>query len=115
MGGKLKAVKLEEEALLLRFYAGKAQAMCRAFHFPAKVAPTALAYLQRFFTRASVLDHHPRDVMLAAVYVACKVGHRCRCPVCLRALVTCLWGPYLGTLYRLAPATSSQAFSCCAT
>jgi hypothetical protein len=47
--------------------------MCRAFHFPAKVAPAALAYLQRFFTRASVLDHHPRDVMLAAVYVACKV------------------------------------------
>ena len=75
-GGKLKAVKLEEEELLLRFYAGKAQAMCRAFHFPAKVAPAAVAYLQRFFTRHSVLDHHPRDVMLAAVYVACKVGQR---------------------------------------
>ena len=72
-GSKLKALKLDEEALLLRFYAGKAQAMCRAFQFPAKVAPAAVAYLQRFFTRHSVLDHHPRDVMLAAVYVACKV------------------------------------------
>ncbi len=75
----MKALKLDEEALLLRFYAGKAQAMCRAFHFPAKVAPAAVTYLQRFFTRHSVLDHHPRDVMLAAVYVACKVS-QCHWP-----------------------------------
>ena len=77
--GKLRAVKLEEEVLLLRFYAGKAQAMCRAFRFPPKVAAAAVAYLARFYTGCSVLDHHPRDIMLTAVYVACKVpGLSCR-------------------------------------
>ena len=71
--GKLRAVKPDEEALLLRCYAGKAQAVCRAFHFPAKVAAAALAYLARFYLQYSVLDHHPRDIMLTAIYVACKV------------------------------------------
>ena len=65
---KLRAVKLEEEALLLRFYAGKAQAMCRAFQFPPKVAAAATAYLARFYTGCSVLDHHPRDIMLTGAH-----------------------------------------------
>ena len=72
--GKLRPLKHEEEAVLLRFYGGKAQDMCRAFQFPPKVAAAAVAYLARFYTGFSTLDHHPRDVMLTAIYLACKVG-----------------------------------------
>ena len=112
-GGRLKAVKLEEEAALLRFYAGKAQAMCRAFHFPSKVAPVALAYLQRFFAQASVLDHHPRDVMLAAVYVACKVTAGVTCPPVTMVIRTCLNSPpHSGVCSRACGSNTLSCISC---
>ena len=30
-------------------------------------------YFQRFYLENSVMDYHPRDVMLTALYLACKV------------------------------------------
>ena len=111
---------LEEEGKLLKYYAGalqpsrhnrssinpqfncitcagKIQELCRAFGFPQKVAATGVSYLHRAYTTFSSLDHDPKDIMLACIYLAGKA--RCVLPrsnthqgclacCCLHA---CLW------------------------
>jgi cyclin H len=72
-GRKLRPPSLEEEAALLKYYAGKAQDMCRAFGFPVKVQAAGVVFLQRFYLRASPLAHDPKDILLAAIYLAGKV------------------------------------------
>ena len=61
-----------DEATLVSFFAAQAQTLCGALRLPTKVAASALYYLHRFFARSSVLEADPKDVMLAAVYVAAK-------------------------------------------
>lgn len=73
--GKIKAVTLEEEQRLLRYYASKIQGICLALHFPDKVRATALTFLKRAYLSFSVLDHNPKNIMLACIYLAGKVGH----------------------------------------
>ena len=72
-GQKLRPPSLEEEAQLLKYYAGKAQDMCRAFGFPMKVQATGVAFLRRFYLTRSPLRHDPKDILLAAIYLAGKV------------------------------------------
>ena len=69
---KLKVVRLEEEARLLRYYQNKIQDVCRGFRFPAKVSATALLLFKRFYLGFSALDHDPKNIMLTAIYLACK-------------------------------------------
>lgn len=71
---KLKAVSVEDELKLLRFYAGKLQGICATFRFPIKVASSAITFLKRFYLAHSVLDYDPKDIFLTAIYLACKVG-----------------------------------------
>ena len=48
--------------------------MCRAFGFPVKVRAAGVAFLQRFYLARSPLRHDPKDILLAAIYLAGKVG-----------------------------------------
>jgi len=67
-------VSVEEELKLLKYYASKIQGICQVLHFPAKVRATALLYLKRAYLAFSSLDHNPKNIMLACIYLAGKVG-----------------------------------------
>ncbi|KAH0726833.1 cyclin-H1-1-like isoform X1 [Solanum tuberosum] len=67
-----KPLKVEEEQLLRAFYEFKIQDVCDAFKFPRKIQATALIYFKRFYLLWSVMEHHPKDIMLTCIYAACK-------------------------------------------
>ncbi|EPS69696.1 hypothetical protein M569_05066, partial [Genlisea aurea] len=67
-----KALKPEEEQLLRAFYEFKIQDVCDAFKFPRKIQATALIYFKRFYLQWSVMEHHPKNIMLTCIYAACK-------------------------------------------
>ncbi|KAL3820632.1 hypothetical protein ACJIZ3_006537 [Penstemon smallii] len=68
-----KALKTEEEHLMRAFYEFKIQDVCDAFKFPRKIQATALIYFKRFYLQWSVMEHHPKNIMLTCIYAACKV------------------------------------------
>ena len=72
-GKKLRPPSLADEAVLLKYYKGRVQEMCRAFGFPAKVQAAAITFLSRFYLRHSPLEHDVKDIMLACLYLAGKV------------------------------------------
>ncbi|PWA84057.1 cyclin-H1-1 [Artemisia annua] len=67
-----KPLKTDEEQLLREFYEFKIQDVCDAFKFPRKIQATALIYFKRFYLQWSVMEHHPKDIMLTCIYTACK-------------------------------------------
>ncbi|XP_059655236.1 cyclin-H1-1-like [Cornus florida] len=67
-----KPLKIEEEQLLRAFYESKIQDACNAFGFPHKIQATALIYFKRFYLQWSVMEHHPKHIMLTCIYAACK-------------------------------------------
>lgn len=71
--GKLHAVKLDEAAKLLKFYATKIQDARGHFRLPRKVTGAAIMYLQRLYLEFSVLDRDPVDLFISCIYLACKV------------------------------------------
>ncbi|XP_057981024.1 cyclin-H1-1 isoform X2 [Malania oleifera] len=68
-----KPLNVEEEKFLRVFYEGKIQEVCGAFKFPHKIQATALIYFKRFYLQWSVMEHHPKHIMLTCIYAACKV------------------------------------------
>ncbi|KAK2985369.1 hypothetical protein RJ640_029326 [Escallonia rubra] len=69
---RTKPLKTEEEHLLRAFYEFKIQDVCDAFKFPRKIQATALLYFKRFYLLWSVMEHHPKLIMLTCIYTACK-------------------------------------------
>ncbi|XP_010546709.1 PREDICTED: cyclin-H1-1 isoform X2 [Tarenaya hassleriana] len=70
---KLKPLSVEEEQFMRAFYEAKLQEVCSAFCFPHKIQATALQYFKRFYLQWSVMQHHPKEIMLTCVYAACKI------------------------------------------
>ncbi|CAO2832734.1 unnamed protein product [Amaranthus hypochondriacus] len=70
---RLKPLKIEEEKALHIYYENKIQEVCGAFKFPHKIQATALTYYKRFYLCWSVMEHHPKSVMLTCIYLACKI------------------------------------------
>ncbi|KAH0978108.1 hypothetical protein GBA52_027827 [Prunus armeniaca] len=68
-----KPVSIEEEQFMRVFYENKLQEVCKNFHFPHKVQATALIYFKRFYLQWSVMQHHPKNIMLTCIYAACKI------------------------------------------
>ncbi|BBM99083.1 cyclin H [Marchantia polymorpha subsp. ruderalis] len=54
-------------------YEQKIQEVCKAFAFPNKVQSTAILYFKRFYLKSSVMEHHPKHIMLTCIYLSCKV------------------------------------------
>ncbi|KAG7603665.1 Cyclin-H1-1 [Arabidopsis thaliana] len=70
---KLKPLSVDEERFMRAFYEAKVQEVCSAFAFPHKIQATALQYFKRFYLQWSVMQHHPKEIMLTCVYAACKI------------------------------------------
>ncbi|KAJ0985705.1 hypothetical protein J5N97_004061 [Dioscorea zingiberensis] len=69
----LKPLNCEEEQLMRVFYEQKIQEVCGAFMFPHKIQATAIIYFKRFYLQWSVMEHHPKHIMLTCIYASCKV------------------------------------------
>ncbi|KAF8394539.1 hypothetical protein HHK36_020750 [Tetracentron sinense] len=68
-----KPLNIEEEQLMRVFYEQKIQEVCGAFGFPHKIQATAIIYFKRFYLQWSVMEHHPKHIMLTCIYASCKV------------------------------------------
>ncbi|CAN7125465.1 unnamed protein product, partial [Brassica rapa subsp. narinosa] len=70
---KLKPLSVDEELFMRAFYEAKVQEVCSAFEFPHKIQATTLQYFKRFYLQWSVMQHHPKEIMLTCVYASCKI------------------------------------------
>ncbi|XP_059439115.1 cyclin-H1-1 [Corylus avellana] len=68
-----KPLNIEEEQYMRVFYENKLQEVCNNFHFPHKIQATALIYFKRFYLQWSIMEHHPKNIMLTCIYGACKI------------------------------------------
>ncbi|KAJ7107630.1 cyclin-like protein [Mycena crocata] len=71
-----------EELLLVRLYVSKITQLCGFFRFPEEVEATAVSYLKRFYLKNTVMDWHPKNVMLTALFLATKTTNN---PISLEA------------------------------
>ncbi|KAJ3683391.1 hypothetical protein LUZ60_013618 [Juncus effusus] len=68
-----KPLSFEEEQYMRVFYEQKIQEVCAAFKFPHKIQATSLIYFKRFYLMWSVMQQHPKNIMLTCIYASCKV------------------------------------------
>ncbi|KAF5355950.1 hypothetical protein D9756_003896 [Leucocoprinus leucothites] len=61
-----------EEVTLVKLYLTKIPQLCAMFRFPEEVEATAISYLKRFYLKNTVMDWHPKNVMLTALFLATK-------------------------------------------
>lgn len=62
----------DDELLLVKLYTTKIPQLCGHFRFPEEVEATAISYLKRFYLKNTVMDWHPKNVMLTALFLATK-------------------------------------------
>ncbi|KAB7506736.1 Cyclin-H [Armadillidium nasatum] len=71
----------KQELLLVRFYENSLSDFCRKFRdprdqrirMPLNVSSTAQHYFKRFYLYNSVMDYHPKEILVTCVYLACKI------------------------------------------
>ncbi|XP_077377569.1 cyclin-H isoform X2 [Festucalex cinctus] len=65
----------QEEDVLFRNYERTLLDFCNVFKpaMPKSVIGTAIMYLRRFYMNNSLMEYHPRIIMLTCAYLACKV------------------------------------------
>ncbi|KAM9392277.1 cyclin-H isoform 2-T2 [Pholidichthys leucotaenia] len=64
-----------EEDVLFRYYERRLLDFCNAFKpaMPKSVVGTAFMYFRRFYLNNSIMEYHPRIIMLTCAYLSCKV------------------------------------------
>ncbi|KAF8167958.1 cyclin-like protein [Crassisporium funariophilum] len=75
----------DEEHLLVKLYVTKITQLCGLFRFPEEVEATAVTYLKRFYLKNTVMDWHPKNVMLTALFLATKTTNN---PIALETYTT---------------------------
>lgn len=68
-------LKRHEEDALLRHYEKRLLDFCNIFKpaMPKSVVGTAIMYFRRFYLNNSIMEYHPRVIMLTCAYLSCKV------------------------------------------
>ncbi|CAL8346695.1 unnamed protein product [Lota lota] len=64
-----------EEQVLFRYYEKRLLDFCNAFKpaMPKSVVGTAIMFFRRFYLNNSLMEYHPRIIMLTCAYLSCKV------------------------------------------
>ncbi|XP_066511772.1 cyclin-H-like isoform X1 [Hoplias malabaricus] len=64
-----------EEKVLFRYYEKRLLDFCSVFKpaMPKSVVGTACMYFRRFYLNNSLMEYHPRTIMLTCAYLSCKV------------------------------------------
>ncbi|KAF8964610.1 hypothetical protein BGZ46_000750 [Entomortierella lignicola] len=68
----LNYLNVQEELALLGFYERRMVQIFRYWKLPSHVTATAIMYMKRFFLENTVMDFHPKDVMLTCMFLARK-------------------------------------------
>ncbi|TWW60036.1 cyclin-H [Takifugu flavidus] len=70
-----KFLERNEEDVLFRYYERRMLDFCNAFKpaMPKSVVGTAIMYFRRFYLNNSIMEYHPRIIMLTCAYLSCKV------------------------------------------
>ncbi|KAG8927870.1 hypothetical protein FRC01_006786 [Tulasnella sp. 417] len=71
----IQFLSADEEYFLVKLYISKISQLCAHFRFPEEVEATAVSYLKRFYLRNTVMDYHPKNVMLTAIFLAAKTSN----------------------------------------
>lgn len=68
-------LKRHEEEALLRHYEKRLLDFCNTFKpaMPKSVVGTAIMFFRRFYLNNSIMEFHPRTIMLTCAYLSCKV------------------------------------------
>jgi len=84
-GPEIETLNLEEDTLLVRYYEQRLRDFCQSFRaynngqkieglfVPRHVTYTALYYFKRVYLKNTVMDSHPRLMMLGCVWLSMKV------------------------------------------
>jgi len=74
LDGSAKYLTFEESELILRFFEKKLSDFCNKFrpHMPRNVFGTSHQYFKRFYLSNSVMDYHPKEILVTSAYLACK-------------------------------------------
>jgi len=66
---------LENEAELDFYFSKQMEKICEKFKppMPNYVKGTSFHYFKRFYLKNSMMDYHPKEILVTAVYLACKV------------------------------------------
>ncbi|KAI0068422.1 cyclin-like protein [Artomyces pyxidatus] len=78
----IQFLESKEELLLVKLYVTKISQLCGHFRFPEEVEATGISYLKRFYLKNTVMDWHPKNVMLTALFLATKTTNN---PISLEA------------------------------
>ncbi|XP_014679373.1 PREDICTED: cyclin-H-like [Priapulus caudatus] len=73
-GAQSHFLQVNEERMLCRHFENVMKEFCVKFQppMPRNTIATSFAYFKRFFLHNSVMNYHPKHIMLTAVYLACK-------------------------------------------
>ncbi|KAG4302886.1 hypothetical protein PCANB_000856 [Pneumocystis canis] len=62
----------QEELVLVNYYASQMEGLTAYFEFSSHIKATAITYLKRFYLLHSVMDYHPKPIMLTCLFLATK-------------------------------------------
>lgn len=63
---------VEEELKIIAYYARKLNGLANLFKMPSQVKGTAISYLKKFYLNHSVMEFHPKHIMLTCLFLAAK-------------------------------------------
>ncbi|ENN72736.1 hypothetical protein HUJ04_013351 [Dendroctonus ponderosae] len=65
----------DEEKIMVKLYEIQLKDFCKRFQppMPRCVLGTAFHYFKRFYIQNSVMNYHPKEIMVTCIYLACKV------------------------------------------
>ncbi|KZV92240.1 cyclin-like protein [Exidia glandulosa HHB12029] len=72
----LEFLSSADELALVRLYATKIPQLSAHFRFSEEIEATGISYLKRFYLKNTVMDHHPKNIMLTALFLAAKTCNR---------------------------------------
>jgi cyclin H len=72
---KLHYLSRQEEQDVLQYFEVKLAEFCAKFKppMPKSVIGTSFSYFKRFYLKNSIMDYHPKEILVTAIYLASKV------------------------------------------
>jgi cyclin H len=69
---QIEKVTVEEELQLISFHSRRIGPLARHFNMPSQVRATAISFLRKFYLVNSVMEHHPKLILLTCLFLAAK-------------------------------------------
>jgi cyclin H len=63
---------VDDESLMRVYYENLLLEVCKVLQLPHTIKEAAIIYLKRFYLLWSIMEHHPKPIMMTCVFIACK-------------------------------------------